>query len=246
VHVPKTAGSSLNGELAPILTPSHHIFIDYSQLNAAEAQQSYEALFDQSVDRFIEAAQSTRFRYCTGHINASHVQRIAEAVPNVRPITLLRDPVARFVSDYRYQRSSMHPGHADFAAAFPRIEDYLEKEGDWNKTATTLIPEAVRINGSAGDCATWLMRHYAFVGVQEMYELSLHALSWFAGTPRRPTVRKRVNTPTPENEVVLTPALEAEIRARNALDVGLYEALAPRFLAVAPLLADYLDRVAPR
>jgi hypothetical protein len=80
VHVPKTAGSSLNAELAPILPPSAHIFIDYSKLNSAELQQSYEELFDHSVDRFIEAARTKRFRFCTGHINAAQVQRIADAV----------------------------------------------------------------------------------------------------------------------------------------------------------------------
>ena len=53
IHVPKTAGSSLNGELMPILFPNHHIFIDYSKLSATEASQSYETLFNLSVDRFI-------------------------------------------------------------------------------------------------------------------------------------------------------------------------------------------------
>jgi hypothetical protein len=246
VHVPKTAGSSLNGELAPILPQAHHIFIDYGKLSPTDTQRSYEELFDQSVDRFIEAAYATRFRYCTGHINAAQVQRIIEAVPRTRPVTLLREPVARFVSDYRYQRSSMHPGNEAFAAAYPTIEDYLRLEGDWNKMANTLVPAAIRESGTADDCAGWLARNYAFVGIQEMYELSLHALSAFAGKPCWPTVRKRINTPTPDNEVVLTPELAAEIRARNALDVALYDAIAPRFAAISVPLGAYLDQVAPR
>jgi hypothetical protein len=245
VHVPKTAGSSLNAELAPILPPSAHIFIDYSKLNSAELQQSYEELFDHSVDRFIEAARTKRFRFCTGHINAAQVQRIADAVPRTRPVTLLREPVSRFISDYRYQRSAMHPGHEAFAAAYPSIEDYLRLEGDWNKTTRTLVPAAIRERGDMDACAAWLVDHYAFVGIQEMYELSLHVLSWFAGKPCRPTVRKRINTPTPDNNVELTPELDAEIRARNMMDVALYEAIAPRFAGVAGALGDYLQCVAP-
>jgi hypothetical protein len=246
VHVPKTAGSSLNGELVPILFPNHHIYIDYSKLDPSEVGQSYEALFDKSVDRFIGLAQAKRYRYCTGHINAAQVERIVAEVPNVRPVTLLRDPVARFISDYRYQRSSMHPGNEHFSAAYPRIEDYLALPGDWNKTATSLLPTALRDSGDARACVDWLMSTYKFVGIQELYGLSLHVLSWFAGKPKRSKVRKRINDATPENEVVLTEDLLAEIRYRNALDIALYEAIAPRFQAVAESLAAYLDRVAPR
>jgi hypothetical protein len=246
VHVPKTAGSSLNGELLPLWSPNHHLFIDYSKLDAADAAQSYEVLFDRSVDRFIDMAQTTRFKYCTGHINAAQVQRIVDNVPNVRPVTLLREPVSRFVSDYRYQCSPMHPGHEQFAAEFPRIEDYLRLEGDWNKLSTSLLPADLIAQGDAETCASWLANAYSFVGLYEMYALSLHALTWFAGMPRRPKVRRRINTPTPESEIVLTEDLVAEIRARNAKDIALFEALAPRFMAVSDHLTTYLNRVAPR
>ena len=246
VHVPKTAGSSLNGELLPLWSPNHHIFIDYSKLNAADATQTYEVLFDRSVDRFIDIAQTTSFRFCTGHINAAQVQRIVDTVAHVRPVTLLRDPVSRFVSDYRYQRSPMHPGHEQFTTAFPRIEDYLRLEGDWNKISTSLLPADLREQGDIEVCAAWLANTYAFVGLQEMYALSLHALTWFAGVPRRPQVRRRINTPTPETEVVLTGDLLAEIRHRNAMDIALYNAVALRFTSISDHLTTYLNRVAPR
>ena len=246
VHVPKTAGSSLNGELLSVLAPAHHIFIDYSKLDSADTGRSYEELFDREVDHFVDLARTRRFRYCTGHINAGQVERIVRSVRNVRPVTLLRDPVSRFVSDYRYQRSPMHPGHAEFAAAYPTIHDYLRLEGDWNKITTSLLPAELWQAGNMEVCASWLTSTYAFIGVQELYSVSLHALTWFAGVPRRPTMRRRINTPTPENDVVLTPELVAEIRARNALDIALYDLIAPRFAAIATPLAAYLDRVAPR
>jgi hypothetical protein len=246
VHVPKTAGSSLNGELQPIMAPNAHIFINYAELDPAEATQSYEYLFDRAVDSFIAKAQAKRYRYCTGHINATQVERIAASVPNVRPVTLLREPVSRYISDYRYQRSSMHPGHEQFRAAYPRIEDYLRLEGDWNKIAGTLLPPDLRASGDVEAATEWLIRTYSFIGIQEMYGLSLHALSWFAGVPKRSRVRRRINNPTADNEVVLNYDLQEEIRARNALDVALYDAIAPRFMAISDALTTYLDHVAPR
>ncbi len=246
VHVPKTAGSSLNGEMVPILFPNHNIHIDYSKLDPSEAEHSYAALFDRSVDEFIELARARRYRYCTGHINVAQMERIRAAVPDVRPVTMIRDPVSRFISDYRYQRSAMHPGHEQFRSAYPLIQDYLRLESDWNKTATSLLPPALRAGGSVQDCVDWLIATYAFIGVQEHYSLSLHALTWFAGVPKRSKLRTRVNDPTPDNEVILTDELHQQIRDRNALDIALYDAIAPRFNAISASLATYLDRVAPR
>jgi hypothetical protein len=222
------------------------MFINYAELDPTEATQSYEYLFDRVVDRFIERAQAKRFRYCTGHINAAQVKRIAANVPNVRPITLLREPVSRYISDYRYQRSTMHPGHEQFRAEYPRIEDYLRVEGDWNKIATSLLPPDLRATADVQACVEWLTSTYCFIGVQEMYGLCLHALSWFAGVPKRSKVRRRINDPTPDNEVILSYDLQEEIRERNSLDVGLYDAIGPRFMAISDSLTTYLDRVAPR
>jgi len=246
VHVPKTAGSSLNAEMVPILFPNYNIHIDYSRLDPGEAAHSYEALFDRSVDQFIELAQEKHYRYCSGHINVAQMERIRGAIPDVRPVTMIRDPVLRFISDYRYQRSDMHPGHDQFREAFPLIQDYLRLEGDWNKTATSLLPPALRAEGDVQECVDWLISTYAFIGVQEQYSLSLHALTCFAGVPKRSSIRTRVNDPTPDNEVHLTDELRQEIRYRNALDIALYDAIAPRFTAISDSLASYLNRVAPR
>ena len=89
------------------------------------------------------------------------------------------------------------------------------------------------------------MASYAFVGIQEDYALSLRLLTTLAGAPRRPAVFRRVNTPTPETAVDLPPDLEARIRARNALDLAIYDVFAARFRAVSGALTAYLDRIDP-
>ena len=241
VHIPKTAGSSLNGELVPILSPSHHIFVDYTALD----QRPFHEMLDESVSRFIDLAGTRRYAYCTGHITADHVSRIARSVPDVRPMTLLRDPVARFVSDYRYQCSPMHPGHDAFRRAHPVIESYLELSGEWNKASGHLLPAELRHEGDTTACVNYLTARYDLIGIQEEYALSLRLISTLAGAPRRPTVRKRINTPTTETQVALSPETEARIRSRNALDIAVYEVLAARFAGVRAGLIEYLDRVGP-
>ena len=240
-HVPKTAGSSLNGELMPLLKPGFHIFIDY-----AEAEnRPYAELFDEAVGRFIAAAHKRRHRYCTGHIMAEHVQRIAQEVPDIRPMTLLRDPVARYVSDYRYQRSPMHPGHEAFRREYATIEPYLELEGEWNKIAAHLIPRHLRESGDVAACVDHLISTYAFIGVQELYPLTLRVITTMAGSPQRPKVFRRLNAPSDDNPAELTPAIRQAIRERNALDIAIHEGIASRFTAISAELEDYLDRVAP-
>lgn len=240
VHVPKTAGSSFNAELTPLLKPNHHIFIDYAQT----AEKPYSTLYDEAVERFIAAAQAGPLRYATGHITGGHVERIQAALPRVRPVTLMRQPVSRFISDYRYQRTPMHPGHETFRRDFPTIEDYLAQKGEWNKTANYLVPPDIRRAGEAA-CIAYVNERYAFVGIQEMYPLSLRMVTTLAGAPARPGPKHRVNAPTPENRVELTPELERSIRTHNALDLALYEFFAKRLAAVRTELIAYLDQTAP-
>ena len=241
VHIPKTAGSSFNGELVPILSPSYHIFVDYSQVE----QRSFKDMLDEAVAKFIAAAQAKRYFYATGHILSEHVDHIAASLPDVLPITLLRDPVARFVSDFRYQSSPMHPGHETFRQHHPTIATYMELPEERNKAAGALLPKALRDLGAAGPCVDHLLAIYGFIGIQENYALSLRLLTTLAGAPKRPKVFKRVNTPTDETSVTLTEAQETQIRADNALDIAIYEDLAARFRAISAPLEAYLDIVDP-
>ena len=240
VHVPKTAGSSFNAELTPLLKPNHHIHIDYSLTN----ERPYGTLYDEAVTRFIGDARERPLRYATGHITGAHVEQILAAVPRARPVTLMRQPVTRFISDYRYQRSAMHPGNERFRTEFPTIEAYLEQPGEWNKTATYLVPPEVRRRGEQA-CIEHVLGRYAFVGIQEMYPLSLRMVTTLAGAPARPGPKQRVNAPTAENTVELTPELDRLIRSRNALDVALYDVFAKRLAAIRASLIAYLDQSAP-
>ena len=241
VHIPKTAGSSLNGELMQVLAPSYHIFVDYSQVD----QRPFNEMLDESVERFVTAAAAKRYFYCTGHILSHHVARIAEALPDVLPLTLLRDPVARFVSDYRYQSSPMHPGYEQFRARHPTIESYMDLPEERNKAALHLLPNNLREAANLQACVDYLLATYGIIGIQEQYALSLRLITTLAGLPQRPKVFKRVNTPTGETGIHLTSAQEQRIREGNALDIAIYDHIGARFGAIGPALEAYLDIVDP-
>jgi hypothetical protein len=241
VHVPKTGGSSMNGELMPVYGPSKHIFIDYF-----EEGRSYHDQINEAVDKFLALTEEKRFRFCTGHLLAPQVAKIIHSLPDVRPFTMLREPVSRVVSDYRYQRSDMHPGNAAFRAQFPTLESYVGQPGEANKFALHLLPDALREAGDTQACVDYLTETFCFIGFQEMFGLSLHTLTWFAKKPRFSTVRRRVSDPEANNEVPLTFDTQEAIRQTNKLDIAIYENLSARFFAISDALTVYLNAAAPR
>ncbi len=229
VHVPKTAGSSLGGELARIAPPYHNIHIDHTQRD-----RPGPARFDAAVDAFLETARTAArpFRSASGHILYRHMEAIRAALPGVRPVTMLRHPLARIVSDYRYQRSPIHPLHAEVISKAPDFRAFLDLPGPQNRMAKHLVPMPMIRRGQTAAAVAHVMDRFAFVGLQERYDLSFRLLTaLIAGAPVAPTERRRVNE---EGEAVeVTPELEALARERNAVDWAIYDAVATRFGAIA-------------
>lgn len=235
VHVPKTAGSSLRAELAAMLQPEANIHIDHG-----DTAKPFRERFDEAVEGFIAAARQRPHRFASGHIDMAQAARIRDALPAVRCVTMLRHPVARFVSDFRYQRSPMHPTNAEFRRRVPTLEDYVAFRTEWNKTARHLVPRAVVDRGDAAACIEHILQTFDFVGIQEMYPLSFRTLTTLVGEPRIATQKLRVNEVTEENRIELSPVLTREIEANNPLDMAIYDAMLERLRAVREPLLDHL------
>lgn len=232
VHVPKTAGSSLRGELVRRLQPAEDIVVDYTDMT-----RLFRDKMDDAVKAFLAGPAATA-RFATGHLMGRHVAEMRTMMPQARFVTFLRDPVERVLSDYRYQRSPKHPPHEQFRAKYPDLPAYLDFKGDRNKAAQHLIAPAVLAGRDGEECADYLLRSYAFVGLQEIYDLSFRALTRLIGATAAPTLRVNVNRDEPEEPV--TPDIVARIRAENAIDAALYDAVAPRWQAIAPSLEAFL------
>lgn len=234
VHVPKTAGTSLRGEIAQILQPDVNIAVDYTETN-----RSFHERMDEAVDLFMSEAAANGVRFASGHILARHVQRIRGSFPSARFVTFLRDPVQRVISDYRYQRSPRHPVHAEFIKQVPSLEAYLEIRSERNKTAQHLVAPEVLLGGDLAECVDYVKRSYVFVGVQEMYPISFRTLTTLMGSPSWPRLRENVNTDN-DAERQVPRELTERIRAANAIDVAIYDAFFPRWQAVREALASRL------
>lgn len=233
VHVPKTAGSSLRGELANVLLPEANIFVDYD-----DPTKTFQQGLDAAVARFIARNAKEPHRFASGHIFPQHVEAIAKAARTIRRLTMLRNPVRRVISDYRYQCSSMHPGNDVFRSSFPSLASYLEQEGEMNKATRYLVPEEILATGDAEACLAYITRTYDFVGLQEMYPLAFRFLFALVDDRRAPTLRMRVNEGG--EELASDPGVIAEVEARNALDVAIHKALLAKWKVIRDPLIEHL------
>jgi hypothetical protein len=143
------------------------------------------------------------------------------------------------ISDYRYQRSPRHPVYQDFIAKVPDLDAYLELRAERNKTAQHLVPADILLGGDPAECVDYVMRTYAFIGVQEMYPISFRTLTTLCGERRWPKLRENVNS---ENEAERNVSHEVaqRIRALNPIDCAIYDAIFPRWQQVRDRLAKYL------
>ncbi len=237
VHVPKTAGSSLTAEAESILKPSFNIDIDHT-----DTTRTYQAKFDNAVADFVASQAERQYRFCTGHINARQVEMIRAGVPELRCFTMLRNPIHRIVSDYRYQRSSMNTAQAQFIANTPNFESYVARKHVHNKIALNLVPRELVLAGDVPGCVDYILNTYSFLGLQEMYPLSLRALTALMGEMRLPEARVRVNSGT-QDQVELDPEQEKHLRSLNAVDIGVYQAFLTHYRAIREDLIVYMRKL---
>lgn len=230
VHVPKTAGTSLRAELAAILPPDINIHVDYE-----DTARSFSERIDDAVARFLEQAEPRGIRFASGHILGRHITRIGARLPQARFITMLRDPVARVVSDYRHQRSPRQPGFEAFRARVPSLEAYVETRGEMDKAALHLLPRDALATRDGAACIAQVMRQFSFVGIQEMYELSFRTVTALAGRQQAPRLRANVNTDE-DGAAEIDAAMAHRIRALNPLDCALHEHFAAGLRRAEPAL----------
>lgn len=234
VHVPKTAGSSMQAEMSAIHKPAANIQIDYT-----DSAKPYAQALDEAVQRFIDQHKEVPYRFATGHILCRHTEKIREAVPDARIYSMLRNPLARLISDYRYQRSEMNVARANFIATTPDFQTYVARPHVHNKTALALVPRPMVMAGDTAGAIDYIMKNYIFIGLQEMYPLHLRAITTMMGYPRSAEAKVRVNTEE-DNKVILTPEEEAEMKRLNAVDFAIFNEFTAKWRPVRDNLRAFL------
>jgi hypothetical protein len=216
LHIPKTAGSSLGHEIAAVLKPYRNISLDYLDESASHGVKRQRA-----VEAFIaELKRDGGLRSASGHITMRQALQIKRAHPRTRIVSFLRDPVRRVISDYRYQRTPAHPLHEAFIRQYPTVEDYVQAERSRNKMIGRL---AVRPTGDVSAAIELIERTVSFVGVVELYAMSVDILFRLFDANVLPQAYLRPTQDTPDNRVEVTPDLTALIRDLNGSDAALYD-----------------------
>lgn len=215
MHIPKTAGSSFSVEICKARPKYRNIHADYSDPYVDE-----EASVNEALQRFLLLEDIHRYRSASGHLPWEMVAQIRDKIPNTRVVTMLRSPVKRIISEYRYQRTEMHPPYKRFMEEYPTLESYVETPKFQNRMARF-------IGGLDADQDELIRRvdeDFAFAGVLEMYPMSFNITFDLMGCSGRfPKEYLRKTPDISETEVNLTPELLARIRKLNRLDIAVYK-----------------------
>ena len=159
---------------------------------------------------------------------------ISSQVGQVKFITMLRNPVDRFVSDFRYQRTSGHPLFRDFIKRFPTIEDYLNSGEIDNLIARTLSEGPL----DAEKIIDNVERNFSFVGFQEDYALNFSIMMRLLGTKGRPVYFEKKTEDCRDNVVNISDRLYQQIASQCSIDMELHAHFKRRFEEIKiPLLA---------
>lgn len=158
MHIPKTAGMSVG----KALQASFDVFHPVSWANTGKSfrEKSRDALYLRS--------QSAQRQVLMGHFGWPDVMFWRNQELPIKLATIIRDPLARFVSNYNYNCSPRHPQHEEFKARFPRMEAYARKLG-YDHQLSTMIGAFY----SFDHALELVHRYYSFVGTTEHLGSSL-------------------------------------------------------------------------
>ena len=222
LHLPKTGGSTLTTLLR----------WQYRSLHPDQIARfiTVERTFEE-IDR-LPLEQRARLKLLVGHF----AYGVHEYIPKpCSYITIVREPVHRVVSVYRYVLSApSHPLHETLTSSSMSLDDYVSSGIDHYETDNALTrqlagrDEEGHLTPHDLDIAKRNLRSFRAVGLTEAFDESVtifkHILDW-----RTPFYFNRnVSKTGPRPNEVSTTTLKL-IRERNTFDVELYESARSQF-----------------
>ncbi|USN99797.1 MAG: sulfotransferase family 2 domain-containing protein [Phycisphaeraceae bacterium] len=208
LHIPKTAGTTLKSVLE-------------------QAYAGYEIVFLRNFGGEIEAfarrpaAERAKYALATAHIPWGG----QSLIPKARPLTMLRDPVERFLSVYYYNaRAPEALHHKAISEGGLSLADVVERgllAGEYNLMTAMLRHPKAEGGRQAFESAKQNLAQCVF-GLSERFEDSVglfrRALRW----PEVAWESRNVSVGRPKSEQI-DPALLDRIRRETELDRALYE-----------------------
>ena len=238
LHLPRTAGTTIDAILTRHFAPEEVLRVYDQQEYREHRAHSREEL--------------ERYRYITGHLLLTGMAPPMFCDTPVDVFTLLREPIGRLMSEYRFLRTwdknhlyhRLNDGKLSFADYLRSEDHYLRFRGKNFMTRcisgrgfNTAYPVA-----SLATAKKNLERVFVFFGLQERFTESLLMLGDMLGV--QDLLHERRNALKTEHEIPISEEEVAIARELNRADLELY-AFAQELFAerVAGMGADFRQRV---
>ena len=215
VHVPKSAGTTLN----------YIVAWEYSPLRICHVDgRFYRAAFHRISRR--TPRQLDKYDLFSGHMPFGLHRRLTRKATY---ITVLRDPVERVISEYYYRQERRSHPIADIGVKGLSLRDYLEKlpyDNVQTKLLAGTIPDYDYLAGSCDEemltvAKRNLAEHFTLVGLTERFEETLGLLKVLLGWKVGRFVPMRVTRGKPQR-ASLPPDVRDLIAEHNRFDRELY------------------------
>jgi hypothetical protein len=218
LHVPKTAGTTLNR----LIEWEYPLFEIYS-IDPVFFRWSASHLWQ------LPARRLKRMRMFKGHM----LFGLHKVLPQrATYITVLREPIDRVISAFYFMRSYMlHPAYWQFRRENWTLEDFVRRlprenaqskilaGGEFNSPCTEEIFEQAKEN---------LFRHFSVVGLSERFEESLALMKLRFGWKLQRYSSFNVTRARPKKRDLPQTTLDLIVE-KNSFDVALYECAAKLF-----------------
>ena len=210
IHIPKTAGTTLNRIIEWQYSPLSIYTIEPYRIRA-------------TVERFKHLSEQRRRRLqvVRGHL----FYGIHEFLPQgATYITMLRDPVTRFLSSYYFiLRRPLHPMHRKLKKERLGVEDFIRLTPHRQNLQCRFIAGSengeIRDGQVLGVAKENLTRSFSVIGLCERFEESLVLMAITFGWKVPFYENRKVSKTRP----MVEPRLVDLIKEHNRLDVELYE-----------------------
>jgi hypothetical protein len=210
LHIPKTAGTTLNRIIEWQYNPLTIFTMDPYRIRATPERL-----------KKLPEARRRRLRIVRGHFYYG----IHEFLPQgATYITMLREPVARFLSAYYFlQRRPLHPMHRKVTSERIGVEDFIRLTPHRQNLQCSLIA-GIKGNGKCEErtldiAKANLEKSFSVVGISERFEESLMLMAKTFDWDVPFYENRKVSKTRPKVE----PSAVEMIKEHNRLDIELYE-----------------------
>lgn len=207
VHIPKTAGMSVGKSFRLIF--DNFYGVQWDDIGLSFRRATRQAAYKQS--------HTAGRQVIMGHFGWPELMMWRNHEMTLKCGTIFREPTARFVSNYKYNCSNVHPGRDAFVKRFPTLESYVDQE-----VIDVQLTQAIGIISSFEEALVKLTKYYTFLGVTERLAASLDHLSNSHGLRKAPVHRENVGA---QIDAPISAKILARVREHSHNDMKLHRLL---------------------